>query len=480
MPGEVFFPGETKVRPGFYYRRRNIGLPAIPGTIQGIVATLFQSSWGPLGSSVVFEDGDTLTISDQYGTDAGVDSVYEAFLGGARKVRARRVGSGGTKATENFVDTTLVPADILRIDAKYFGTRGNSLLISIVDAPVVGFKDILVYLGTRLVQAPIRFQSGAGGEAAKAAAAITASNSKWISGTEIIAGNGVLATVADVALLTGANPTVVNADYSTAATGMSSETFNELVCDSNTTAVHVLLDSYVQERRDNGKFVNLTVGEPSSVAYATRLTNSAAFNHEFTRYAITGFIGLDEVTREGFRAAARIAGMIAGSALRESITHKVVNQAVALTESLTETDIEDAINAGAVIFSLNASEQVQVEYGVNTLVTPGVEQNDGDKKIKRMRIRDNLIERVSIVNDGLVGKIDNDSDGHGIVIASARRIVDQMIADKLLRSDPEPVVKIDDNNPPAGDVANFVIEVDDVDSLEKIFVTFGFRFAPPA
>src|SRR3990170_3313601 len=116
MPGEEFLAVGGQGRTRIYYRRRNIGLPAIPGTIQGIVATLFQSSWGPLGSSVVFEDGDTLTISDQYGTDAGVDSVYEAFLGGARKVRARRVGSGGTKATENFVDTTLVPADILRID----------------------------------------------------------------------------------------------------------------------------------------------------------------------------------------------------------------------------------------------------------------------------------------------------------------------------------------------------------------------------
>jgi hypothetical protein len=38
----------------------------------------------------------------------------------------------------------------------------------------------------------------------------------------------------------------------------------------------------------------------------------------------------------------------------------------------------------------------------------------------------------------------------------------------------------DPNNPPSGDSAWFVVAVDDLDSAEKVYITFGFRFAPPA
>jgi hypothetical protein len=38
----------------------------------------------------------------------------------------------------------------------------------------------------------------------------------------------------------------------------------------------------------------------------------------------------------------------------------------------------------------------------------------------------------------------------------------------------------DPDNPPQGDSAWFrVVEVDDIDALEYVYKTFGFRFAPP-
>ena len=37
----------------------------------------------------------------------------------------------------------------------------------------------------------------------------------------------------------------------------------------------------------------------------------------------------------------------------------------------------------------------------------------------------------------------------------------------------------DPNNPPVGDSAWFVVQVDDLDSAEKVYITFQFRFAPP-
>ena len=37
----------------------------------------------------------------------------------------------------------------------------------------------------------------------------------------------------------------------------------------------------------------------------------------------------------------------------------------------------------------------------------------------------------------------------------------------------------DDDNPPEGDSAWFVIAVDDIDSIEKVYLLYRFRFTAP-
>jgi len=98
--------------------------------------------------------------------------------------------------------------------------------------------------------------------------------------------------------------------------------------------------------------------------------------------------------------------MVAAAAITDSLTHAVVRGAVDLVGPLTNAEIEQAIRSGALVFSLNAQRQVQVEYGINTLVTLSADQDAGWRKIRRVRTRYNLMDRiVAVVSDNVVGTL---------------------------------------------------------------------------
>jgi len=56
---------------------------------------------------------------------------------------------------------------------------------------------------------------------------------------------------------------------------------------------------------------------------------------------------------------------------------------------------------------MSAQKQVHIEYGINTFVTPTADMNAGWKKIRRVRTRDNLMDRITATWDPLIGKINN-------------------------------------------------------------------------
>ena len=74
-----------------------------------------------------------------------------------------------------------------------------------------------------------------------------------------------------------------------------------------------------------------------------------------------------------------------------------------------------------------------------------------------------------------VGKVSNDSDGIADVIQSGQRILDAMVNEGKLFA--TPVFAQDPANPPEGDSAWFIIQADDIDSLEKIYLHYQFRYS---
>jgi len=472
MAGSVFQAGEQKIRPGVYVRVTNIGEPQEAIVPQGIVAALFRASWGPLGEVVYLENADA--VIGVFGSTGTVDTALEAFRGGCRRVVAYRLGTGGGKALLNLQDAG--STNVVKIEAKYEGARGKDFAVTVRDSLADATKrELLLYEGTTLRQT-ITFAKGAG-EPQALVNAVAASNSPYIKATKTAEGSGVLAAVTQQPLTGGQDPTVNGESYSAGLSAIEAIDWNVLAVDTEDTANHAAVQTYIDRVRNEGKRVLGVVGEPTSVPLATRLTNARAFNDPAIIYVANGFKGSDGVTREGYKAAARVAGMVASAQITESLTHYVVRGATELVGALTNAEIEQAINSGALVFTMSAQKQVHIEYGINTFVTPTADMDAGWKKIRRVRTRDNLMDRIAATWDPLIGKINNSPDGRATLIAAAQGIINRMIAEGALL---QGSIFEDPNNPPVGDSAWFVVQVDDLDSAEKVYITFQFRFAPPA
>ena len=472
MAGSVYQVGEQKIRPGVYVRVTNIGEPQEAIVPQGVVAALFEASWGPLGEATYLENADAVT--NTYGVDGTIDTALEAFRGGCRRVVAYRLGTGGAKALLNLQDSE--SANVVEIEAKYEGARGNNFVVTIRDSLADDTKrELLLYEGATLRQM-ITFTKGAG-EPQALVDAVASSNSPYIAATKTADGSGVLAAVTQQPLTGGQDPTVNGESYSAGLSAIEAIDWNVLAVDTEDTATHAVVQTYIDRVRNEGKRVLGVVGEPTSVPLATRLANARAFNDPAIIYVTNGFKGSDGVTREGYKAAARVAGMTAAAQITESLTHYVVRGATELIGALTNAEIEQAIQSGALVFTMSAQKQVHIEYGINTFVTPTADMDAGWKKIRRVRTRDNLMDRIAATWDPLIGKINNSPDGRATLIAAAQGIINRMIAEGALL---QGTIFEDPNNPPVGDSAWFVVQVDDLDSAEKVYITFQFRFAPPA
>jgi len=472
VAGSVFQVGEQKIRPGVYVRVTNIGEPQEAIIPQGIVAALFRASWGPLGEVTYLESADAVTST--FGSEGTTDAAIEAFRGGCRRVVGYRLGTGGEKAALTLQDGE--GANVVALAAEYEGARGNGFAVTIRDSLADDTKrELLLYEGATLRQT-ISFTKGAG-EPQALVDAIAASNSPYITAVKSADGSGVLAAVTQQPLTGGADPTVNGESYSAGLVAIEAIDWNVLCVDTEDPVTHAVVQIYIDRVRNEGKRVLAVVGEPTSVNLATRLANARAFNDPAIIYVANGFKGSDGITREGYKAAARVAGMTAAAQITESLTHYVVRGATELVGALTNAEIEQAIQSGALIFTMSAQKQIHIEYGINTFITVTADMDAGWKKIRRVRTRDNLMDRIAATWDPLIGKINNSPDGRATLIASAQGIINRMIGEGALL---QGTIFEDPNNPPQGDSAWFVVQVDDLDSAEKVYINFQFRFSSPA
>lgn len=470
--GYFFTEGQVGDRPGVYQRYENNGTAQLAGATNGIVAATIKANWGPLGKVVLLEPGQELA----YGTGQTTEVLKHIFDGGAALVKVVRLGSGGTKGTTKLKDTTAGTAlDAITVSLKYEGDRAFRYILrtALGDSST---KELIVYEGTSLVE-KITFLAG-GNEVDALIEAGKASQFFDFVKETAYAGTNLLANVTESVFPVGTNPVVTNTDYSNAFTLLEAHRFNALAVDTNDVAVHALVAAYINRIYQTGNMNFGVIGEPTSVSFADRMAHATAFNNYKIVYV--GHVVTDTTGKkyEGYIAAARVAGMIAAIPSNQSITHKSFAGAIDIPEKLTNTQYGQALKAGMIVFSQSSAGVIWIEQGVTTLVSPQGEDDPGWKKIRRVKTRFELMTRASDTTEPLIGNVNNNPDGRSSVLQALQGLLNTMVAENKLL--PGALVKLDKNNPPAGDSAWFVFEVDDVDSLEKLYLTYKFRFAPIA
>jgi len=472
----TFVVGETKIRPGVYTRRENAGGVEIAGAVNGIGAAVIRANWGPLNKIVWIESPvDAAAAFGLPGTGHTVNIIDEMLTGGASKVAAVRAGSGGTAATITLKDTTGSPVNVVTITAKYPGARPFSVTIrdSLADA---NKRECIIYSGTSEFE-KVTFAKGATGDGEPAAIVAALANSANFTATKVADGTKALAAVSSTAFTAGTDPAVTSAEYSSALNVLEAAAWNVLIVDTSDTAVHALVAAFIDRIYEAGSNSIAVIAEPKTVALATRMQNAAAFNDEKIVFPLNSAYDASGTLYDGYLLAARIGGMVAAIPSNQSLTHEVVRGMVSQAEPLTNTEIETALQSGCLVLSTNTSGQIWIEQGINTLITPSGNQDAGWKKIRRVKTRFELIDRISDTTAPLIGKVNNDSDGRAAIIAGANGVIKRMIGEKKLL---DGTCIEDTSNPAVGDSAWFIIAVDDIDSIERIYLTFRFRFSAEA
>lgn len=468
----TFTIGETKIRPGEYHRTENGGGINTVGARNGIVAGVIRANWGPLGEVVTFEP--STSVKATYGSGLTENLITEMFKEGSSKGYFVRVGTGGTCGSITLKDDAAEAVDIVTITAKYVGTR--ALTVSIRDSLTnTSKRECVIYDGTSELE-KITFEKNAeGGEAAAIVAAFAASNS--FTATKVADGSGKLATVTQSAFTAGTNPTVNNDAYSAALNALEPYAFNAFCVDTEDTTVHALVQAFIDRIYAAGLYPTAVLSERKTTenTLSVRMNRAATYNDAKIIYVLNGATNTNGETLEGYINAARIGGIIANVPSNQSVTHYVVSGYAGLAEALTNTQIESALQKGCLVLTTNSSGQVWIEQGINTLVTLSGDEDDGWKKIRRVKTRFELMQRIGDTVEQLVGKVNNDTDGRAAIIAAGQSIIDTMIAEKKISAG---TMTEDEANPAKGDSAWFLIAVDDLDSIEKFYLAYRFRFAP--
>lgn len=468
MSSVFYKEGETKKRPGVYQRHSNDGLSNLAGARDGISAIPVQASWGPLGKVVRNTQVSDLKKnygSGTYGPGYTIPAAEEMFKGGASVVYTYRLGTGGAKGTKEI--TTGLTAT-----AKYPGTMAISVAVQekLGDSTK---KQLQVYAGTSLVET---WEFAADGKAEGENLVAAAANSKYIDVSGTAATVPVLA-VASGALAGGTNPTVTNADYSTAFAALEPYYYNTITLDVNedeNMTLGLMLQAYLASAYTLGKQGIAVVGEKTTVAFETRCAHAKAFNDEKVVYLGGGYMEGTE-SKDGVMAICYTAGLIASTPANRGITHTVVTGATDLCESLTYSQYEEAIASGMLMLSMAPDGSIWYDSAINTLTNPDDDHDDGWKKIRRVKTRFEMIDRLNRVLAPKVGRVSANTDGIADVVQTGQRELNAMVAeDKLAEG---ATFAEDPDNKFSGDSGWFIVQADDYDSLEKIYLHYQFRYS---
>ena len=223
-------------------------------------------------------------------------------------------------------------------------------------------------------------------------------------------------------------------DYANAFDQIEAYPFNTICLDTDDASIHLLLQAFLNRIFEAGSLAQAVVAENHTVDLEDRMMHAAAFNDEKMNYVLNAWINEQGTEIDGYQTAARIAGMIGAVPANSSLTHAVINGFSEILEKLKNTDINLAEKKGCIVLSLNSKKQVQIDSAINTLVTLAENQEEGWKKIRRVKTRFELIRRLSEVNDDLVGKVDNDKNGRETVLSQMQGVGNDMVTEGKLVS----------------------------------------------
>ena len=334
--------------------------------------------------------------------------------------------------------------------AKYGGSRGNALTVTL-DANPLGGYDVLIHLGGDKVTLY---------EGLNNVEELIALDNPYVT----FVGTGNLGEAAGTTLMGGTDEEVTNTDITDFIDAWESVKFNT-VCfpfdgEQVANVKQAALTKIKYMRENMGKGVQVVIPNAGNMDYegVINVTNSVSLGGNDLNCA---------------EACAWVAGATAGATNTESLTYIQYSGATAVVNPKGNEESITAINAGEFFFSINEDEEVVVEYDINSLITFAEKKDKSYRKNRVIRVYDTFQEVLQL--NYPPNKYDNDTDGWDIMEGIGKTVLKQFedagaITNVIYEED-----FLVDRETSVDDETYFNVGLQAVDSTEKIYFTIKTR-----
>lgn len=391
------FQSQNKIRPGAYIKFQ--GVPSNDNIVgsRGIVTMAAPIGWGPEDELI------KVTVADLYSNKlekilgfnvySASAKLFKAALENAHTLLVYRADKGGTKAS---VQIDVASDKKLKVTAKYAGTTGNNISISIKEAFAGGYS-VNTFLGSTQKDSQI----------------VTDIKDLVANDFVTFEGEGVIDQTAVNTLLTGGtNGTPTNQMYTEYLAKLKTTQFDTL-------AAFKIRDTELFNGDTIKEFIQ-EMRETRGIKCQAVINNYVAANYEgviSTYNQGVKYADGTELTAEEF--VVWMAGATAGADVTESNTYKVVANAVEVTGNVLEDDIETLITSGYIIISKRRDGAIVVEKDINTLVNLRDDVTDAFKENKVIRLLDAVANHIALdFEQNYAGKVVQDANGRALFKAS--------------------------------------------------------------
>lgn len=444
MAGGTWSTTQMPILPGLYMNFKAAALAAIKPGARGVVAIPVKANWGPEKQFVEISSG--AMINEVYTSDisngaTAYTSLYFALLGGASKILAYRlVSADAAAATTTLQDTSGTPVNVIKLDAKYKGSRGNNFNVKIQNNPLdtINKMDILLFEETTLLKT---FTFTKGTIQAVVDSINNDSSNKWIVATKLAEGSGTLKIAEPVInqAFGGGDSgisEVVKQDYVDWVAALETQQFNLLALDGvSDEDIQNSVLAWISRVRNEGKYIMGVMGgsstEDTAVDASVKATARAAkFNHEGIVSVGSGVI-MNGISYSSAQVSCYVAGLIGGQRLSEAITYASTPFSD-VTRRWKKSEMEKAVNGGVFIFFHDGSI-VKGAKGVNSLSTLRQGQNNSWKKVRAIRVMDAInMDLQATAEANYIGKINNTAEGRLTLIGSFKQYMQMLAMDGVI------------------------------------------------
>ena len=469
MPG-TFDPASLPKRPGVYTRYESEAPEIILPAFGSVVAVPFTHNWGPVEEARLVTS--YASFLDLYGDDYSPAqiAVRGAFLGegmpgrlGAGAVLCYRMtGSAAAAASRTLQNTT--PINAITLTAKYPGTRGDALRVTVQDyAADTTQTELILYYGTVEVE---RFRY-ADTNVTDLATQVNAT-SDWVTASGVTSGVA-LTPVSSVAFTTTAGndgATLVAQDWTDMMTEMEVERFS-LFAPHNLTdsAIVTALKTWLLNLNAQGRRVMAVVGGAVDETTSTAVTRSTSLNNEnIVNVGIGSYYDdnhVDPTTGDATilssaQLAPRIAGILAQKSDGASATYSRVG-GLRIRTGPTEANISTAFDGGVLVLARDADPvaPVHLERSLTTYTTTSDATKPylifrNPKFVRTMHIFE---EDLQAWQTDLIGPLPVNDKSRRSVCAEAKAMLNARVARGVIQADPTVMPSV---SPPPSDNDEYI------------------------